>query len=402
MQVNASMEPGGLDESVPSVDLQNESAWTESLGVSNETGTGYNQFILPFWKQCLWTMLFAPMILIACCGNLIVIWIVLSHKRMRTVTNYFLVNLSVADAMVSALNVTVNFVYMLSSDWPFGLVYCKIAQFISVLTICASVFTLMAISIERYMAIIYPLRPRMGRHMTLCIASSTWIIGLVLSLPQLLFYTTFTITFSDSTTRSICYAEWPDGATTKSEMEYVYNITFMTLTYFVPVCAMLCTYTRVGFKLWGSQSIGESISRQLDNIKSKRRAVKMMIVVVVIFAVCWLPFQIYFIVTSLVPEITESPFIQDVYLAIYWLAMSNSMYNPIIYYWMNARFRDGFKEFFSWCPFIHPSPEGLTRREVITSRYSCSGSPEAPYRIVRNEAVKFKTRISSNQEKSYL
>lgn len=143
------MEPGGLDESVPSVDLQNESAWTESLGVSNETGTGYNQFILPFWKQCLWTMLFAPMILIACCGNLIVIWIVLSHKRMRTVTNYFLVNLSVADAMVSALNVTVNFVYMLSSDWPFGLVYCKIAQFISVLTICASVFTLMAISIER-------------------------------------------------------------------------------------------------------------------------------------------------------------------------------------------------------------------------------------------------------------
>lgn len=64
----------------------------------------------------------------------------------------------------------------------------------------------------------------------------------------------------------------------------------------------------------------------------------MMMVVVIIFAVCWLPFQIYFIVTSYYPEITNSPYIQEVYLAIYWLAMSNSMYNPIIYCWMNSRY----------------------------------------------------------------
>lgn len=63
----------------------------------------------------------------------------------------------------------------------------------------------------------------------------------------------------------------------------------------------------------------------------------MMMVVCVIFAVCWLPFQIYFIVTSYYPEITNSPYIQEVYLAIYWLAMSNSMYNPMIYCWMNSR-----------------------------------------------------------------
>lgn len=62
-----------------------------------------------------------------------------------------------------------------------------------------------------------------------------------------------------------------------------------------------------------------------------------MMVVCVIFAVCWLPFQIYFIVTSYYPEITNSPYIQEVYLGIYWLAMSNSMYNPMIYCWMNSR-----------------------------------------------------------------
>ncbi|KMQ90576.1 tachykinin-like peptides receptor 99d-like isoform x2 protein [Lasius niger] len=97
----------------------------------------------------IWTLLFAGMIAVATGGNLIVIWIVMAHRRMRTVTNYFLVNLSIADAMVSTLNVTFNYTYMLNSHWPFGLLYCKICQFIAVLTICASVFTLMAISIDR-------------------------------------------------------------------------------------------------------------------------------------------------------------------------------------------------------------------------------------------------------------
>lgn len=128
------------------------------VGNSSDNNTGdddqsnHNQFILPLWKQLLWTFLYAGMVVVATGGNLIVIWIVLAHKRMRTVTNYFLVNLSVADAMVSTLNVTFNFVYMLNSDWPFGTLYCKISQFVAVLSICASVFTLMAISIDRLVA----------------------------------------------------------------------------------------------------------------------------------------------------------------------------------------------------------------------------------------------------------
>lgn len=134
-------------------------------------------FILPVWRQVLWTLLFVCMVIVATVGNLVVIWIVLANKRMRTVTNYFLgkwilfrwmrkslrrvnhfllhtfpfqtVNLSIADAMVSTLNVTFNYTYMLNLDWPFGTLYCKISQFVAILSICASVFTLMAISIDR-------------------------------------------------------------------------------------------------------------------------------------------------------------------------------------------------------------------------------------------------------------
>ena len=62
----------------------------------------------------------------------------------------FAVNLSIADTMVSSLNVTFNFFFMLTGNWPFGWLYCKICTFISVLSICASVLTMVAISLDRY------------------------------------------------------------------------------------------------------------------------------------------------------------------------------------------------------------------------------------------------------------
>ena len=58
-------------------------------------------------------------------------------------------NLSIADTMVSSLNVTFNFVYMLTGHWPFGHIYCKICPFISIISVCGSVFTLVAIAADR-------------------------------------------------------------------------------------------------------------------------------------------------------------------------------------------------------------------------------------------------------------
>ncbi|KFB37654.1 AGAP001592-PB-like protein [Anopheles sinensis] len=225
-----------------------------------------------------------------------------------------------------------------------------------------------------------PLKPRMGKKATLCVAAAIWIVGTIISSPMLLFFTTY----HDLSGHILCYAEWPDGPSNHSVQEWWYNIVFMFLTYFLPIGSMTYTYARVGLELWGSKSIGECTQRQLDNIKSKRRVVKMMMIVVIIFAVCWLPFQIYFIITSCYPELTKKPYIQEVYLGIYWLAMSNSMYNPIIYCWMNSRFRRGFQQFFRCCPFVRVLPDTTnSHRRTGTSRYSCSGSPDH-LRIIPN------------------
>ena len=64
------------------------------------------------------------------------------------------VNLSIADTMVSSLNVTFNFVYMLNGHWPFGNIYCKVCGFISIISVCGSVFTMVAISADRLVRIL--------------------------------------------------------------------------------------------------------------------------------------------------------------------------------------------------------------------------------------------------------
>lgn len=69
---------------------------------------------------------------------------------MRTITNYFLLNLSIADLLMSSLNCIFNFIYMLNSDWPFGSIYCTVNNFVGNVTVAASVFTLVAISFDRY------------------------------------------------------------------------------------------------------------------------------------------------------------------------------------------------------------------------------------------------------------
>ncbi|XP_022237399.1 tachykinin-like peptides receptor 99D, partial [Limulus polyphemus] len=200
--------------------LDNSTSSRNTSDVSLEDIPQENVFILPWWQQTLWSLVFGGMVIVATGGNLIVIWIVLAHKQMRTVTNYFLVNLSLADTMVSTLNVIFNFTYMLNTDWPFGRAYCKVSNFIAIVSVSASVFTLMAISIDRYMAIMHPLRPRMSRTTTLIITLCIWVAGSLLSLPNILYSSTITEMFSNGDYRVICFMVWPDGYSNDSYTEY--------------------------------------------------------------------------------------------------------------------------------------------------------------------------------------
>lgn len=77
----------------------------------------------------------------------------------------------------------------------------------------------------------------------------------------------------------------------------------------------------------------------------------MFIAVVAIFGICWLPYHMFFLYAYHNPYITSSNNVPHLFLGFYWLAMSNTMVNPIIYYWMNRKFRHYFQEVMCFCCF---------------------------------------------------
>lgn len=121
-----------------------------ALNGSNITTRNFtNQFVQPPWRIALWSVAYSSVLAVAVFGNLIVIWIILAHKRMRTVTNYFLLNLAFSDASMAAFNTLINFIYAAHGDWYFGEAYCRFQNFFPVTSVFASIYSMTAIAVDR-------------------------------------------------------------------------------------------------------------------------------------------------------------------------------------------------------------------------------------------------------------
>uniref|UniRef100_A0A8D0CG94 Substance-P receptor n=1 Tax=Salvator merianae TaxID=96440 RepID=A0A8D0CG94_SALMN len=333
---------------------------------------GENQFVQPGWQVALWAAAYAGLVLVAVVGNGVVMWVIVAHRRMRTVTNYFLLNLAGAEAALAALNTLVNFTYAVHGDWYYGLAYCRFQNFFPVAALFASIYSMTAVAADRYMAIIHPLKPRLSATATKVVICVIWLLALLLAFPQGYYATT-----ASFPGRVVCLVEWPENATHAYEITYHFCVT--VVSYVLPLLVIGYAYIVVGITLWASEIPGDSSNRYHEQVSAKRKVVKMMIVVVCTFATCWLPFHVYFLMQIFKPEWFEQKYIQQVYLTIFWLAMSSTMYNPIIYCCLNDRFRIGFKRAFRWCPFINASEyEGL---EMKSTRYFQTQS--SMYKAVR-------------------
>ncbi|XP_008935349.1 PREDICTED: substance-P receptor-like, partial [Merops nubicus] len=203
-----------------------------------------------------------------------------------------------------------------------------------------------------------------------------WLLAFLLACPQGYYSVT-----EELPGRVVCLVAWPEHSANVYGKTYHFCMTI--LIYFLPLLVIGWAYTVVGITLWASEIPGDSSDRYHEQVSAKRKVVKMMIIVVCTFALCWLPYHVYFTLQYINPEWYLQKFIQQVYLAIMWLAMSSTMYNPIIYCCLNDRFRVGFKHAFRWCPFISPGEyEGL---EMKSARYLQTQS--SMYKVSRIETT---------------
>ncbi|XP_006181234.1 substance-K receptor [Camelus dromedarius] len=313
--------------------------------------TGLTAFSMPGWQLALWAAAYLALVLVAVTGNATVIWIILAHQRMRTVTNYFIVNLALADLCMAAFNAAFNFVYASHNIWYFGRAFCYFQNLFPITAMFVSIYSMTAIAADRYMAIVHPFQPRLSAPGTRAVIAGIWLVALALAFPQC-FYST--ITMDQGATK--CVVAWPEDSGGKTLL--LYHLAVIALIYFLPLVVMFVAYSVIGLTLWRrTVPVHQAHGANLRHLQAKKKFVKTMVLVVVTFAVCWLPYHLYFILGSFQEDIYCHKFIQQVYLALFWLAMSSTMYNPIIYCCLNHRFRSGFRLAFRCCPWATPTEE---------------------------------------------
>lgn len=112
-------------------------------------------------------------------------------------------------------------------------------------------------------------------------------------------------------------------------MPFVYG---HQLQYFIPFCVISFVYIQMAIRLWGSKTPGNAQdSRDVTLMRNKKRVIKMLIIVVLLFGFCWFPLQLYNVLHVTWDFVDEFRYINIVWFCCDWLAMSNSCYNPFIY-----------------------------------------------------------------------
>lgn len=160
-------------------------SWTLDYdSVCNPTYDTTEDFLSSPMFHCVVYIMYGIVFLLALCGNGLVCFIVQNSPRMKTVTNYFIVNLAIGDILLTLFCVPFSFVSMLVLRyWPFGAVMCKIVNYSQAVSVLVSAYTLLAISIDRYMAIMHPLKPRLGKTAAKTVVAGVWLGALATAAP---------------------------------------------------------------------------------------------------------------------------------------------------------------------------------------------------------------------------
>lgn len=300
----------------------------------------------PVYLQGVAVIVYTILSIITVGGNALVYLTVFHYMGIATGTNLFIANLAVTDFFIGLLCIPIVLItdYLLS-DWPLGTFMCKFTSFIQSVFVVCTVYTLIAMSVDRYIAIMYPLHSKLTRKQCYMLIGALWIFSIVFSAPiyfeMHIIHICFHQEFNDleEYSQTICQT---NGLS--SSIQTIYNIMTLTIIYLIPLFILSVVYLRLGWQLSRSQAPGEAHSQRDAKIrKSKNKVIKMCAVVVFMFGVCWFPMQLYTnILHPYLNRIFDQKYMPHFYFAFHLMAMSNSCVNPFIYGIMSSKFRAGF------------------------------------------------------------
>ncbi|XP_054710550.1 neuropeptide SIFamide receptor-like isoform X2 [Uloborus diversus] len=265
-----------------------------------------------------------------------------------------------------------------------GWFMCKSVSYLQGVSVSASINTLVAISMDRFLAICYPLRCQMTTSNARRIIIIIWVFSFFITLPWALYFRLEPMDPSLPEV-NICREVWPEE---HSETLY-FLIANLGLCYILPLFVISFCYVAIWIKVCRRSIPGETKGTNADLVmqRSKLKVVKMMVVVVVLFVLSWLPLYIIFTMVKLGGPVEENSTKEQILMVMVpiaqWLGASNSCINPVLYTFFNKKFRRGFLAIIksrSCCGTLRydTGPKG-TRSTVLRSTFKSRNDTQCDY-----------------------
>ncbi|XP_024084634.1 RYamide receptor-like [Cimex lectularius] len=311
-------------------------------------GPGYEESLyqVPAGVIVLLSVFYGSISVVAVVGNFLVMWIVATSRRMQNVTNCFIANLALADIVIGLFAIPFQFQAALLQRWNLPNFMCPFCPFVQVLSVNVSVFTLTAIAVDRHRAVLNPLSAPPSKLRAKVMLCSIWILAAILAIPMAVALSVTYVEEDDPVGRVYTKPFCSNTRLSNNHM-LAYRMILVSVQYLTPLCVISYAYARMALRLWGSRAPGNAQhSRDANLMRNKKKVIKMLVIVVALFAICWLPLQTYNVLQDIFPQINGYKYINIIWFCCDWLAMSNSCYNPFIYGIYNEKFKQEFQHRF--------------------------------------------------------
>ncbi|XP_070964326.1 rhodopsin [Oncorhynchus clarkii lewisi] len=303
--------------------------------MSNATGIVRNPYEYPQYylvSPAAYSLMAAYMFFLILTGfpiNFLTLYVTIEHKKLRTALNYILLNLAVADLFMVIGGFTTTMYTSMHGYFVFGRMGCNIEGFFATHGGEIALWSLVVLAIERWLVVCKPISNfRFSETHAIMGVAFTWVMAAACSVPPLLGWSRYIPEGMQCSCGIDYYTRAPD-INNESFVIYMFVVHFMIPLFIISFCYgnLLCAVKAAA----AAQQESETTQR------AEREVTRMVIMMVVSFLVCWVPYAsvAWYIFCNQGSEFGP------VFMTIpAFFAKSSSLYNPLIYVLMNKQFRN--------------------------------------------------------------
>ncbi|XP_023286304.1 galanin receptor type 2-like [Seriola lalandi dorsalis] len=289
------------------------------------------------------TIMYCLSFILGFIGNLMSLRVLTNRHSRRlasvSATRSLLVNLAVCDLAVVCVCMPITLGSQIYTAWVYGDLLCRAVPFTQAVSVSASVLTLTVISVNRYYSVKSPLQARsmFTRRRILATVAVVWTVSSIMCAPIAVMNRRREISFGTFAIL-VCQEEWP-----QHRLKQGYNVLLFVMLYCLPVTFNLTIGFLTGRRLWGGKKSTfadldpRSQALHTSRLKTRQKIAKMVVCLVLLFAVSWLP--LYLVDLWIDCEQRPPSWLLQTRPFAQWLGLTNSSLNPICYCFIGDLYR---------------------------------------------------------------